>query len=154
MSNPSTVERLNTSPVAAELKTLLADSYALYLKPQNYHWNVTGPNFKPLHELFEEQYTDLATAIDEIAERIRSLGEKAPGTMQAFTDATSIKPGNEDADAATMVRELEQDQQAVVSTLRNVLKAAQDAEDEVTAGLVADRMTVHEKNAWMLRSSV
>lgn len=154
MTNPSTVERLNASPVAAELKVLLADSYTLYLKTQNYHWNVTGPNFKSLHELFEEQYTDLAAAIDEIAERIRSLGEKAPGTMQAYSDTTNIKPGNEDADAATMVRELEKDQAIVVDTLRAVLKAAQNANDEVTAGLVADRMTVHEKNAWMLSSSI
>ena len=154
MTKVSTVEQLNTSPVADALKTLLADSYALYLKTQNYHWNVTGPNFKPLHLLFEEQYTDLAMAIDEIAERIRTLGDKAPGNWKAYAALTSIQDGNENADATAMVSEITKDQGVLVHTLKQALEAAQEVGDEVSIGLIVDRMAVHEKNAWMLRSSI
>ena len=140
--------------VADSLKRVLADSYALYLKTQNYHWNVTGPSFKPLHLLFEEQYNDLALAVDDVAERIRALGEKAPGTWKAYEAITSIKDGNEDADATTMVKELAQDQQAILQTLKQALDTAQTADDEVSIGLLVDRMSVHEKAAWMLKSSI
>lgn len=144
----------NNSSVAKEMKVVLADSYALYLKTQNYHWNVTGPNFKALHLLFEEQYNDLALAVDEIAERIRSLGEKAPGTWSAYSGVTSIKEGDENAKAEDMVAELANDQAIMVKTLQSALKAAQEVGDEVTIGILVDRMTVHEKAAWMLRSSI
>jgi starvation-inducible DNA-binding protein len=144
---------MTNKPVTKSLKKVLADSYALYLKTQNYHWNVEGPNFKPLHELFELQYTDLAAAIDEIAERIRTLGEKAPGTWNAYGAITSIKDGDENVDASTMVQELMDDQTVVVNTLKEALTAAQSAGDEVTIGLMTDRMAVHEKAAWMLRVS-
>lgn len=154
MTNPSKVENLNTQPVAEALKPVLADSYALYLKTQNYHWNVTGPHFRSLHELFEEQYTDLAAAIDEVAERIRMLGEKAPGSFSAYQALTSIEEGDENVNAEAMVQQLAHDQTVVIGGLKQALKAAQEAEDEVTAGLIADRMSVHEKNAWMLNSSI
>lgn len=145
---------MTNTTVTEALKVLLADTYALYLKTQNYHWNVTGPNFKPLHLLFEEQYSDLAVAVDDIAERIRALGEKAPGTWKAYEALTTIKDGNENADADTMVKELADDQGNIGNTLKKVLEAAQAVGDEVTIGLVADRLTVHEKAAWMLRSSI
>lgn len=145
---------MSENPVAENLKTVLANNYALYLKTQNYHWNVTGPNFKPLHILFEEQYNDLFAANDDIAERIRTLGEKVPATFKVFGDATSIKGGNENANAASMVKELADDQNVMVASLNVSLKAAQDAGDEVTIGLIVDRIGIHEKAAWMLKSSV
>ena len=145
---------MSKNQVATSLKTVLANNYALYLKTQNYHWNVTGPNFKPLHLLFEEQYNDLFTANDDIAERVRTLGEKVPATFDVFSNATSIKDGNENADAASMVKELADDQGVMIESLKVALKDAQEADDEVTIGLVTDRMGIHEKAAWMLRSSV
>ena len=144
---------MNTALIEA-LEAVLADSYALYLKTQNYHWNVEGPHFVQLHTLFEEQYTDLAEAVDTIAELIRSLGAKAPGTFAAFSEKTSIVPGNADAGADAMVAELADDQQVISRSLQQALEAAQHAGDEVAIGLLVERMTVHRKNAWMLRSSV
>jgi len=140
--------------VIEKLKILLADTYALYLKTQNYHWNVEGVNFKPLHLLFEEQYSDLTIAVDDIAERIRTLGEKAPGTFSAYNSMKTIEDGNENADAATMVKELSADQENIIKSLKNVLDVAQEIGDEVTIGMVVDRIAIHEKNGWMLRSSV
>lgn len=136
------------------LKIVLANNYALYLKTQNYHWNVTGANFKPLHLLFEEQYNDLFVSNDTIAERIRTLGEKVPATFSVFNKNTNIKDGDENSDAESMVTELAADQEVMVASLKNALKAAQDSDDEVTIGMVVDRIGVHEKAAWMLRSSV
>ena len=106
-----------------------------------------------LHEMFEEQYTELAGAVDEIAERIRTLGEKAPGTFSAFTDLSSIKPGNENADASSMVKDLADSHNIMVVSLKKALEAAQTADDEVTIGLVIDGMAIHEKTAWMLKST-
>lgn len=145
---------MTNKPVVDGLKTVLADSYALYVKTQNYHWNVEGPNFRALHLLFEEQYTDLAMAIDTTAELIRGLGEKAPGTFDAYTKNTSIKPGNENASADQMVKELTEDQASIQKTLQNTLEAAQQAGDEVVAGFIIERLTVHRKAAWMLKSSL
>ncbi len=145
---------MSNKPVATALKKVLADNYALYLKTQNYHWNVEGPNFKPLHLLFEEQYTDLATAIDTVAELIRGLGEKAPGTFDAYTKTASIKPGNENASADQMVKELVKDQGLIEKTLQQAFDVAQKAGDEVVAGFMVERLTVHRKAAWMLKSSL
>lgn len=145
---------MSKSQVAASLQIVLANNYALYLKTQNYHWNVTGPHFKSLHVLFEEQYNDLFAANDEIAERIRTLGEKVPASFSVFNDAASIADGNENADATSMVTDLADDQGHMVQFLNDALKVAQDADDEVTIGLVTERMAVHEKAGWMLRSSV
>lgn len=143
-----------SNPVAETLKIVLADSYVLYLKTQNYHWNVTGPNFKSLHMLFEEQYTDLAMAVDEIAERIRTLGDKAPGSFAAFLKLTTLKEAEDGLSADAMVQDLADSGAQMGASLKAALKAAQEAEDEVSVGLIAERMTVHEKNGWMLRSSI
>jgi starvation-inducible DNA-binding protein len=145
---------MSNKSVANVLKNALADSYVLYLKTQNYHWNVTGPNFKSLHLMFEEQYTDLAAAIDLLAERIRALGEKAPGSFAIYHKLTKIQEGKEEISADAMVKELLQDQEIIVKTLSAVLAEAQQAKDEVTASMVADRIEIHQKNAWMLRSSI
>ncbi|MEM7070813.1 MAG: Dps family protein [Pseudomonadota bacterium] len=145
---------MTNKPVIGRLKILLADSYSLYLKTQNYHWNVTGPHFKSLHELFEAQYNDLAAAVDEIAERIRALGEKAPGSWQAFESLSTIQSGDENANATTMLQDLIKDQDVLIKTLRDVLEASQNVGDEATSGLVTDRMMVHEKAKWMLASSL
>ena len=136
------------------LSKLLADNYALYLKTQNYHWNVTGPNFKPLHLLFEEQYNDLFVANDDIAERIRTLGQKVPATFSVFNSNSSIKDGDEKSNAKSMVEELANDQAVIIDSLKEVFKAAQEIGDEVTIGFVTDRIGIHEKAAWMLRSSI
>jgi starvation-inducible DNA-binding protein len=138
--------------VAEGLSRLLADTYTLYLKTHNFHWNVTGPNFASLHALFETQYTELAVAVDDIAERIRALGHPAPGTYGAFASLTSLKEPEGVPSAAEMVRQLAADQETLVRTAREVLAVTSDMGDEVSAGLVTDRMSVHEKTAWMLRS--
>jgi starvation-inducible DNA-binding protein len=138
--------------IAGGLTRLLADTYTLYLKTHSYHWNVTGPRFRELHLMFEEQYTELATAVDEIAERIRTLGYPAPGTYREFQDLTTIEEVPGAPAAEDMIRDLVVAQEIVVRTSREILPAAQQADDESTANLVADRMAVHEKAAWMLRS--
>lgn len=139
--------------VAAGLKRLLADSYTLYLQTHNFHWNVTGPQFRELHLMFEEHYTELALAVDEIAERIRTLGVVAPGTYKAFASLSSIEEVEEIPAAMDMVGILNRGHEQVVKTCREVLLAAQECNDESTAALVSDRMRVHEKTAWMLRAS-
>ncbi len=143
---------MTNNPVVGALKVVLADNYALYLKAQNYHWNVEGQNFRGLHLLFEEQYKDLAMAIDTVAELIRGLGEKAPGTFEAYKKST-IKPGNENAAADEMVKDLMKDQEVIQNTLRDALEVAQKARDEVVSGYLIERMTIHRKAAWMLKSS-
>ena len=138
--------------IAAGLSRLLADSYTLYLKTHNYHWNVTGPQFNALHTMFEEQYTELAAAVDEIAERIRALGIQAPGSYSAFLKLTSIEEGAGDESADEMVRQLVIGQETVARTAREAFPAAEEASDEPSADLLTQRMQIHEKNAWMLRS--
>ena len=138
--------------IAEGLKVLLADSYTLYLLTHNFHWNVTGPRFRDLHLLFEEQYTELATAVDLIAERIRTLGVYAPGSCKAFAELSNIKEADDVPEAKKMLVVLTQAHEQVVKTCRKVLKEAQKADDESTASLVSDRMLLHEKTAWMLRS--
>jgi len=140
--------------IAQGLSRLLADSYTLYLKTHNYHWNVTGPQFNTLHQMFEVQYTELAAAIDEIAERIRALGEPAPGSYRAYARLTSIEEEEAVPAAEEMIRQLLKGQETVVRTARSVIGAAEAANDEPTADLLTQRMQVHEKNAWMLRSMV
>ena len=138
--------------IAAGLSKLLADSYSLYLKTHNYHWNVEGPMFNTLHLMFEQHYTELATAVDEIAERIRALGVKAPGSYSAFVKLTSIDEASGDEPAEEMIRQLVIGQETVARTAREAIKAAEAASDEPTADLLTQRMQIHEKNAWMLRS--
>ncbi len=136
------------------LSRLLADSYTLYLQTHNFHWNVKGPRFHDLHVMFEEHYTELAIAVDEIAERILALGVAAPGTYKAFESLSSIKILEGVPSAEEMLQALTDSHETVVRTCRAVLKQAQDADDESTASLVGDRMRVHEKTAWMLRSMI
>ncbi len=138
--------------IATGLSRLLADSYSLYLKTHNYHWNVEGPMFSTLHQMFETQYTELATAVDEIAERIRTLGVKAPGSYTAFAKLSTIGEASGDESAEDMIRELVLGQEAVARTAREVFPAADAANDEPTADLLTQRMQIHEKTAWMLRS--
>ncbi len=138
--------------IANELSKVLADSYMLYLKTHNYHWNVTGELFHSLHEQFEEQYTELAEAIDEIAERIRALGYRAPGTFKEFQQLTSIEEDTEEPEALEMVRRLALGNEQVLRTARAALKPANDAEDEATVDLLTQRLNTHSKTAWMLRS--
>ena len=138
--------------IADRLSALLADSYSLYLKTHNYHWNVTGPLFNTLHTMFEEQYTELATAVDEIAERIRALGIMAPGSYSAFSALTSISEATGGESAEQMIRALVEGQETVARTARAAFPAADGAGDEPTADLLTQRMQIHEKNAWMLRS--
>lgn len=140
--------------VAADLSKLLADTYAVYLKTHGYHWNVRGMNFAALHTLFMGQYTEMWTAIDEVAERIRALGALAPQGYGAFGNLSSIKDGDPERDAEAMVRELLKDHETVVATARAALPAAQAADDEVSLGLITDRLTAHEKHAWMLRATL
>ncbi len=139
--------------VAEGLKRLLADSYTLYLQTHYFHWNVSGPHFRELHLMFEEHYNELALAVDEIAERIRTLGVFAPGTYKAFASLASIKEVEEVPSAADMVSLLTQGHEQVVKVCREVLKTAQEANDESSAALISDRMRIHEKTAWMLRAS-
>lgn len=140
--------------VCKGLNKLLADAYMLYLKTQNYHWNVTGPQFQSLHILFENQYREQAEAVDEIAERIRALGEFAPGSFAAFSKVTSIKEENSIPSAEEMIHSLVIANEAVVTTAREIVNLADECEDDVTSDLMTQRMQVHEKNAWMLRSLI
>lgn len=145
---------MTNKPVTEALKRVLADNYALYLKTQNYHWNVEGRHFKSLHLMFEEQYTELFAANDELAERIRQLGEKAPGTFAEFSKLTSIKEGNSELDENQMVKDLYQSNQQIVTTIKKAIAAAEKADDQATEDMLVARIQAHEKAAWMLRSSL
>ena len=138
--------------IAGGLSRLLADTYTLYLKTHNFHWNVTGPQFQTLHLMFETHYTELAQAVDEIAERIRALGFAAPGTYREFAQLTSIREAEDVPRAEEMIRQLVEGHETVARTAREIFPAADQAHDEPTAGLLTDRLQVHEKTAWMLRS--
>ena len=138
--------------IAEGLSRLLADTYTLYLKTHNFHWNVKGPMFQTLHLMFETQYTELALAVDLIAERIRALGFPAPGTYAAYAKLSSIKETDGVPDATDMICLLVQGQEAVVRTARKIFPVVNKANDEPTADLLTQRMQVHEKTAWMLRA--
>lgn len=140
--------------IAEGLKHLLADTYTLYLKTHNFHWNVTGPMFNSLHLMFETQYTELATAVDEIAERIRALGVAAPGSYAQFAELASIEEETGQPKAKEMIAQLVKDQETVARTARAVFPLADAAADEPTADLLTQRLQVHEKTAWMLRSLI
>lgn len=138
--------------VIQALSKLLADSYILYLKTQNYHWNVTGPYFNTLHTLFQTQYEDLALANDLIAERLRALGIKAPGSFSAFSKLTSIKEETGNPSATQMLKNLAKDQEIIVASAESVLKAAQADDDDPTVDLAIERQNTHQKNLWMLKA--
>jgi starvation-inducible DNA-binding protein len=138
--------------IAEGLSRLLADSYTLYLKTHNFHWNVTGPQFNTLHLMFETQYTELALAVDLIAERIRALDHPAPGSYAQYSKLSSIKEETGVPKAKEMIKQLVAGQEAVTRTAREIFPTVDKAHDEPTADLLTQRMQVHEKNAWMLRS--
>ncbi|MFZ5718729.1 MAG: Dps family protein [Pseudomonadota bacterium] len=135
---------------AAGLSKLLADTYAVYLKTHGYHWNVRGPNFGSLHALFMTQYTEMWTAIDEIAERVRALGELAPQGYAAFDKLSDIKDGDPSKDWQAMLKELIKDHKTLIATA----KAAREGADDVSAAVIDARVQAHEKHAWMLRSTL
>ncbi len=138
--------------IAQDLSRLLADSSTLYLMTHNFHWNVTGPMFSTLHEMFQEQYTEMWEALDTIAERIRALGHFAPGTFREYAELTSIEEPTSVPEAMEMVRLLVKGHEAVAKTARSAFESAEKANDQPTADLLTQRMDVHEKTAWMLRS--
>jgi len=140
--------------IADGLSRLLADTYTLYLKTHNFHWNVTGPMFQTLHLMFETQYNELALAVDQIAERIRALGYPAPGTYADYVRLSSIKETPGVPKAEKMIALLVEGQEAVARTARSVFPVVDKANDEPTADLLTQRMQIHEKNAWMLRSLI
>jgi starvation-inducible DNA-binding protein len=143
--------KANGNAVVEELERLLADSYTLYLKTHNFHWNVTGPMFTTLHALFMTQYGELALAVDEIAERIRALGVPAPGTYVDFARLSAVKEAKGVPAANQMIRQLTADQGTVAKAAQRLVAAAQASGDEASADLGIRRIQVHEKNAWMLR---
>jgi starvation-inducible DNA-binding protein len=138
--------------IAAGLSRLLADTYTLYLKTHNFHWNVTGPMFQTLHLMFETQYTELSLAVDLIAERIRALGYPAPGTYREYSQLTSIAEPTGVPKATEMIEQLVAGQEAVCRTARSLFAIVDAANDEPTADLLTQRLQLHEKTAWMLRS--
>ncbi|AJD49881.1 DNA-binding stress protein [Isoalcanivorax pacificus W11-5] len=142
---------MNHNPeVAAALARLLAETYTLYLKTHNFHWNVTGPNFHALHLMFEQQYTELATAVDTLAERIRALGQRAPGSYAEFAKLSAVKDASGTPDAEAMLAELAADHKLVAEQADRVLRVAQEHGDEGTSSIAGDRIELHEKTVWML----
>lgn len=143
----------SNNPVATALGQVLADTYALQAMTQAYHWNVVGPNFHGLHTMFEEQYNQLFAAVDELAERIRALGAPAPGGLETFAKMTKVAAPREGIGAIDMVRDLAKGHELLSKQAKAALKIAEDAEDDSTADLLTERITEHDKNAWMLEST-
>jgi starvation-inducible DNA-binding protein len=146
------ISEADRTAITDGLARLLADTYTLYLKTHNYHWNVTGPMFQTLHLMFETQYNELALAVDLIAERIRALGAPAPGSYRQFGELSSVAEDDDHPDAMEMVRRLVVGQETVARTARSLYPVVDHAHDEPTADLLTQRLQVHEKTAWMLRS--
>jgi len=146
------ITKKDREKIAEGLSRLLADSFTLYLKTHNFHWNVTGPMFNTLHVMFMDQYTELWNALDLIAERIRALGFPAPATVKEFAALTVIKESTGVPTASEMIKQLVAGQEAVTKTARSIFPIVDKAADEPTADLLTQRMQIHEKNAWMLRS--
>ena len=144
----------NRKAVADDLAKLLADSYTLYLKTQNFHWNVTGPHFTSLHLLFEQQYTELAMAVDEIAERIRALGHIAPGGFKRYNELASLTDSPETLSAQEMIETLVRDNETIIKNLNSYFAKAEEAKDQPSLDLLTKRLELHEKSAWMLRSLI
>ena len=148
------IKQADREQIVAGLNVLLANSYTLYLKTHNYHWNVTGPMFNTLHLMFEQQYTELAAAVDQIAERIRALGAFAPGSYTEYARLTSIPEDETVPNAETMIKNLVAGQETLARQARDVMATVGESRDEPTADLLTQRMQVHEKNTWMLRSLI
>lgn len=145
-------ESKSQKTVADALAKMLADTYGLYLKTQNFHWNVKGSDFYILHQVFEGHYNDLANAVDEIAERLRILGHYAPGSFKTYLELMDIKENDKEISAKDMVAELLDDHEKIAKLARNHIRVAQEEDDEGTVNLLGERIGVHEKTAWMLRS--
>ena len=145
---------MSNKPVTDGLKKVLADTYTLLTKTQNYHWNVEGPHFTGLHLLFEMQYNELFLAVDLLAERIRALGEKAPASPSEFKKLSTISEGNAEFDADRMLRDLYESNQTVVATLRKAIAAGEKANDVSTVDLLTQRITAHDKASWMIKSNL
>lgn len=145
---------MSNKVLVAELNKVLADTFVLYFKTHSFHWNVTGPQFKSLHEMFMEQYTELWNATDEIAERIRILGEYAPNGWNAMVKNATLEESGQTPDAQTMLRMLVVDNRAIVESLTAAMKAAEEIDDQVSVDMMVQRITLHEKAAWMLESSL
>ncbi len=154
MYNPTELSADDRARLTAALKSVMGDTYALYVKTHGYHWNVTGPRFKALHDMFMEQYTELWTALDEIAERIRAIGEFAPGSTEQILANATIMPDNSQPDAEDMIQSLANGHDMLSTTLKKALDVADEIGDDVTVDLFTQRMTVSQKTAWMLRSSL
>lgn len=149
------IPEADRAKIAGGLARVLADSYTLYLKTHNFHWNVTGPMFNALHTMFETQYNELSLAVDEVAERIRALGHFAPGSYKAFAKLSSIDEApDQPPEAMQMVKALAEGHEAVARTAREIFPTVDKAGDEVSADLLVTRMQAHEKTAWMLRSTL
>lgn len=146
------IQENDREKISDGLAHLLADTYTLYLKTHNYHWNVTGPMFQTLHLMFEQQYNELALAVDLIAERIQALGFPAPGSYAAFSKLTSIQEEEGSPAVQQMIQHLLQGQESVIRTARSLFLLVEDVNDQPTADLLTQRMQIHEKTAWMLRS--
>ncbi len=152
MSTHIGISEQDRTAIADGLSRLLADTYTLYLKTHKYHWNVTGPMFQTLHLMFETQYNELALAVDLIAERIRALDVLAPGSYAEFARLSQIPEDSDSPTATVMIERLVEGQEAVIRTARSLYPIVNEAHDEVTADLLTQRMQIHEKTAWMLRS--
>ena len=152
MATRKKTAKVKTDPVVQGLNCLLADSYVLFLKTQNYHWNVTGPYFNTLHTMFEAQYQDLFAAIDLVAERLRALDVKAPGSFAAFGKLTDIKEETGTPAAVQMIRNLVKDHETIINTAQALVDAADDADDDATEDLAIERLQVHQKFHWMLKA--
>lgn len=153
MSKTIGVSEDDRMSVAAELSVLLADTYVLYLKTQNFHWNVKSVHFRSYHLMFEEQYTELAAAIDEIAERIRALGSNAPGTFSEFLNLATLTEAQGGENASDMISCLLADHEQIARNIRSALPNVANVHDDGTEDFMIERMSAHEKTAWMLRSS-
>lgn len=140
--------------VIKTLEEIVANTYALAVKTQNYHWNVTGPNFKPLHELFGAHYAELALAIDEVAERIRQLGSKVEASFESFSKLSKIKNGSSNFDSAAMLEDLSASHRIIIQMLKNGIELVQKNGDEATADILITRVEAHEKNVWMIEASL
>lgn len=140
--------------VVESLSTVLADTYTLQIKTQNYHWNVTGPNFYQYHKLFETQYEELSEAVDDLAERIKTLGAHAPGSLKSFAGLTHIKETEEPQSATQMIEDLKNSHEVLIQDLKVALSTAQKASDEATADLIVERLRAHDKQVWMLNSTL
>lgn len=154
MEITSKMKTSNLLAVVDELTHLLADTYVLYLKTQNFHWNVTGPDFHSLHLMFETQYNELADATDEIAERIRALNATAPASFSHFSKLSSLKEENGVPSAQDMLKQLTHDHETIANHLTATITKAEQAQDEGTVDLLVQRLRAHQKTAWMLRSSI